>query len=455
MTASESQLLRMPPQNLDAEQSILGAVMLENDSIDLAIPIVQPDDFYREAHRKIYIAMMELAGRGEAIDLITVPDVLRKRDELEKVGGLSYISSLLGAVPNSANIRYHCNIVKEKSMLRQVITGCTGLITEAYEGADADHVISRAGEVLYAVSERHVRNGLIGPKQYTEEAWNSMEAAHDRKKPLTGLSTGLTELDAMTGGLQPGDLIIVAGRPSMGKTAIAVNNLAYTAAFMDKTPVNIYSLEMSRIQLVQRLLCSTGQVDSWKARNGLLNPAEWNFISTAAGKLAAGDLYIDDNSTRSPTDIMVSSRAFKRRHGLGLIVIDHLGFMRSGKKHEKRFEEVGNITKACKGIAKQLNVPVVLLCQLNRGLESRPDKTPMMTDLRESGDIEQDADVIMFLYREEYYKKCTCDKDGDCFCGRRGKAKLIVAKQRNGPTGEIDLLWQPRYAVFTDKAGVN
>ena len=451
MPVEESLLLRKPPQNLDAEQSILGAILLENTSIDKALELVMPDDFYKEAHRKIFLAMLELADHGEAIDLITLPETLRKKEELDKAGGLSYISGLLSSIPNAANIRYHCKIVREKSILRSLINSATSIVSRGYEDTkNVDEFLDDAEKTIFEIAEKKIKPSFFGIKTVIKDSFEMIERLYDRKEMITGVPTGFKELDEMTAGLQPSDLVIVAGRPSMGKTAFVLN-IAASVAIKDKLPVAIFSLEMSKEQLVLRMLSSEARIDGKKVRTGHLAQGDWNSLTTAAGELSEAAIFIDDSSGLNVLEMRAKARRLKREHGLGLVIIDYLQLMRGYGNVESRQQEISDISRSLKGLAKELNCPVIALSQLNRAVEMRTDRKPLLADLRESGAIEQDADVIMFIYREEFYKRCECLPDAPCICGRRGKATVSIGKQRNGPTGEINLTFISKYARFEDR----
>ena len=454
MSVEESLLLRKPPQNLDAEQSILGAILLENTSIDKALELVMPDDFYKESHRKIFLAMIELTDHGEAIDLITLPEALRKKEELEKAGGLSYISSLLSSVPNAANIHYHCKIIREKSILRSLINSATSIVSRGYEDTkNVDEFLDDAEKMVFEIAEKKIKPSFFGIKAIIKDSFEMIEALYNRKEMITGVPSGFKELDEITAGLQPSDLIIVAGRPSMGKTAFVLN-MASNVAIKNKIPVAIFSLEMSKEQLVMRMLSSEARIDGKKIRTGHLEQSDWNSLTTAAGELSEAPIFIDDSSGLNVLEMRAKARRLKREHGLGLVIVDYLQLMRGYGNSESRQQEISDISRSLKGLAKELACPVIALSQLNRAVETRTDRKPLLADLRESGAIEQDADVIMFIYREEFYNPCKCPKDGPCFpeCGRRGKATLSIGKQRNGPAGvDVNLTFISKYARFEDR----
>lgn len=452
MALEESILTRKPPQNVDAEQSVLGAILLENSAVDRAIELITPDDFYKESHRRIFLAMLGLTESGEAIDLITLPEALRKKDELDKVGGVAYITGLVNAVPNAANIRYHCKIVREKAILRHLINTATDIVTRGYEdNRDVDEFLDDAEKTIFEIAEKKIKPSFFTVKTVIKDSFEMIERLYDRKEMITGVPTGFKDLDEMTAGLQTSDLIIVAGRPSMGKTAFCLNIASHVAVKM-KLPVAIFSLEMSKEQLVLRMLSSEARIDGKKVRTGHLAQSDWNSLTAAAGELAEAPIFIDDSSGMNVLEMRAKARRLKRENGLGLVIIDYLQLMRGYGNAESRQQEISDISRSLKGLAKELGCPVIALSQLNRAVETRTDRKPLLADLRESGAIEQDADVIMFIYREEFYKKCECPPDGNCMCGRRGKATVSIGKQRNGPTGDFDLTFISKYARFEDRS---
>jgi replicative DNA helicase len=452
MAMEESILTRKPPQNIEAEQSVLGAILLENSAVDRAIELVTPDDFYKESHRRIFLAMIGLTESGEAIDLITLSDALRKKDELEKVGGVAYITSLVNAVPNAANIRYHSKIIREKAIIRNLINTATDIVTRGYEDRkDVDEFLDDAEKTIFEIAEKKIKPSFFPVKTVIKDSFEMIERLYDRKEMITGVPTGFRELDEITAGLQSSDLIIVAGRPSMGKTAFCLNIAAHVAITI-KLPVAIFSLEMSKEQLVLRMLSSEARIDGKKVRTGHLAQSDWNGLTAAAGELAEAPIFIDDSSGMNVLEMRAKARRLKREHGLGLVIIDYLQLMRGYGNTESRQQEISDISRSLKGLAKELGCPVIALSQLNRAVETRTDRKPLLADLRESGAIEQDADVIMFIYREEFYKRCECPPDGECMCGRRGKATVSIGKQRNGPTGDINLTFISKYARFEDRS---
>ncbi len=444
-------LHKLPPSNIEAEQSVLGAILLENNAIDRTIEFIVADDFYKEAHRRIYTAMLDLNESGEPIDVITLPAILKSREELDRVGGVSYIAALVNAIPNAANIRHHCKIVREKAILRNLINSASDLITKAYmEPENVDEFLDEAERVVFAIAEKKIKPSFFPIKEVIKDSFEMVEKLFDRKEMITGIPTGYKDLDEMTAGLQPSDLIIVAGRPSMGKTAFCLN-IASNAAIKSNLPVAIFSLEMSKEQLVIRMLASEARIDAKQLRTGHLAQSDWNKLTTGAGVLSEVKIYLDDSSALNVLELRAKARRLKREHGLGLIIIDYLQLMRGYGNTESRQQEISDISRSLKGLAKELSCPIIALSQLNRAIETRVDRKPLLADLRESGAIEQDADVIMFIYREEFYKRCECPMDGPCMCGRRGKATISIGKQRNGPTGDVNLTFVSKYARFEDR----
>lgn len=432
---------RLPPQNIEAEQSVLGAILLENDALPKALEIIEPDDFYKPSHRKIFLAMIELFEKNEAIDLITVSDLLRTKNELEEVGGVTYLSSLASAVPTAANIRYHSRIVKDKALLRNLATSATDILTKIYEGAfEPDEMVDYAERAIFDISERRTKTSFFTLKDVIKDSFHMIEHLYDKKEAITGIPSGFRDLDELTTGFQPGDLIIIGGRPSMGKTALSLNIAQYVGVEM-KEPVAIFSLEMSKEQLALRMLCSEAMVDSNNVRKGFIRKEDWQKLTAAAGRLAEAPIFIDDSSSTTVLEMRAKARRLKMEHGLSLVIVDYLQLMRTRGNFERREQEISDISRSLKALAKELKVPVIALSQLNRGVEQRHDKRPTLADLRESGAIEQDADVIIFLYRDEVY-----NKDNP---STKGKAEVIIAKQRNGPTDTVTLTFLSKCTRFT------
>ncbi len=437
---------KLPPQNIDAEMSILGGILLENEAVNRVLDILVPDDFYRESHRKIMRAMIELNDHREPCDLITLTTILKKRGELEEVGGGAYLATLVDFVPTAANIAYYARIVKEKAIARNLIRAATDIVTDGYdEQAEIEELLDKAQKTIFEISENRVKTPYFQLNAILKDTIKYIGDLYEKKEHTTGVPTGFLDLDDKTAGFQRSDLIIIAGRPSMGKTAFALNIAQYASIYAEpRCPVAIFSLEMSKEQLVTRLLCSESRVDASRLRTGHLLDGEWEKIMRGAEKLFEAELFIDDTPAISILEMRAKARRLKAEHNIGMVVVDYLQLMRGSGSPESRQQEISEISRSLKALAKELSVPVVALSQLNRGLESRTDKRPMMSDLRESGAIEQDADVIMFVYRDEVYNKDNPDV--------RGKAEIIIGKQRNGPIGTVNLTFLGEYTRFENYA---
>jgi len=441
---------RDPPFSLAAEVSVLGGLLLDPEAILRIEDVVDEGMFYREAHRTIYRTMRRLHELRTAIDVVTLGEQLRASGDLERAGGMPYLGELLDAVPTAANIQYHARIVRDKALLRRLIEASTRTIQDVYDPGDrtVEEVVDEAEQRIFKVAESHDRGGFVGIKDLLWETFENIERMQQSDGALTGIPTGFRVLDHMTTGLQKGDLIIVAARPSMGKTSWVLN-VAQSAAIEHQAPVAVFSLEMSKSQLVQRLLCSEARVDQQKLRSGRLSQSDYQRIAAAAGKLNNAPIWIDDSPGGTVLEMRAKARRLKAEGGLGLLVIDYLQLMGGGGRVESRQQEVSQISRGLKGLARELDVPVIALSQLSRGPEQRTDHRPQLSDLRDSGSIEQDADLVMFLYRPEYYSSDGRDGEGNSL---EGKAELIVSKQRNGPTGTVDLFFHKAYTRFDDVA---
>ena len=446
MNESNLSLDKLPPQNLEAEQSVLGAVLLDNNALYTAFELITQDDFYKDSNRKIFVAMTELLEKNEPIDIITLAEHLRNKGDLDTVGGTQYLTSLVSAIPTSANVRFHSKIVREKSMVRGLLRSVTDIARNVYEtDQDAEELIDYAEKTIFDLSEKRISPSFSVLKDVIKDSFQMIEQLYDKKETVTGVPTGFKGLDELTTGLQNSDLIIIGGRPSMGKTAFSLNIAQHVGVNM-KEPVAVFSLEMSKEQLAFRMLCSEAMVNSNDIRKGFIKKDDWHKLTSAAGRLADSPIYIDDSSAISVLEMRAKARRLKVEHGLSLIIVDYLQLMRGRGNAERREQEISEISRSLKGLAKELRVPVIALSQLNRGVETRTGtKKPTLADLRESGAIEQDADVIIFLYRDEVYNK---DKDEN-----KGKAEIIVSKQRNGPTGEITLSFLSHCTRFMDYSG--
>jgi replicative DNA helicase len=436
---------RLPPQNLEAETSVLGAVLLENEALNRVLEILKEDDFYRNAHRRIFSAILHLYEHSEPVDLITLSEVLKTRGELDDVGGVEYLNSLVNCVPTAANISYYAKIIKEKALLRKLINRTTEIVSQSYSiSGDVDEFIDQAERTIFEISEDRVRPSFYPIKDLIKSSFKTIERLYEKRQLITGVPTGFQRLDELTSGLQPSDLIIIAGRPSMGKTALALN-IAQNASVQAAIPAAIFSLEMSKEQLALRMLCSEAKVDAHRLRGGFLSESDWPKLTRAAGSLSEAPLFIDDTPGLSALEMRAKTRRLKIEHNLGLVIVDYLQLMRGRARADSREQEISDISRSLKALAKELSIPVIALSQLNRRVEERGDKRPQLSDLRESGAIEQDADVILFLYREEVYNKSE---------ENRGKAELIIGKQRNGPTDKVDLAFLDKYTRFENLSGL-
>jgi replicative DNA helicase len=431
---------RVPPQNLEAEQAVLGAVLLESDALITAMERLRTEDFYSVAHQRIFDSIVALNEDNEPLDLITLTARLRDQEQLEEIGGVSYLAKLIGSVPTAANVEYYAQIVEEKSMLRRLIRTATQIVSSGYaEGDEVGALLNDAEQRIMELSNRRAAHGFISIRDVLMDVFERVEHLYNHKGGVTGISSGFPDLDKMTSGFQRSDLIIVAARPSVGKTAFALN-IAQNAAVRSGETVAIFSLEMSASQLVQRMICAESNVDAGRMRTGYLEGDDWEKLSMAIGSLSEAQVYIDDTPGITVADIRAKCRRLKKEKGLGMIVIDYLQLIQGrGKAGENRQQEVSDISRTLKQIARELEVPVIALSQLSRGVEQRQDKRPMMSDLRESGSIEQDADIVSFLYRDDYYDKET---------EKKNIIEIIIAKQRNGPVGTVELVFLKNYNKF-------
>ncbi|MBV9307793.1 MAG: replicative DNA helicase [Acidobacteriaceae bacterium] len=440
-------LKRVPPQNIEAEQSVLGAILLDNEAVNQALEILSVEDFYREAHREIFRAMVTLTDRNQPVDAITLTDSLRTAGVLEAIGGVGYIAELAACVPTAANVTHYARIVRERAVLRSLASVSTEIAAGAYDApANVDEYLDEAEHKIFEISERRIRQSFHGMPELTRESLKLIERLYEKKELVTGVPTGFLDLDRLTAGLQPSDLVIIAARPSMGKTALALNIAAHAATECEpRVGVALFSLEMAKEQLVLRMLCSEGHVDSSKARAGYLGERDFPKLAQAAARLSEAPIFIDDSSDTSPIVLKAKCRRLMRERNanLGLIIIDYMQLMRSARPGESREKEIAEISRSLKSLAKELKVPVIALSQLNRQVETRPDRRPLLADLRESGAIEQDADVIAFIYRDEMYHRDSKEP---------GVAEIIIAKQRNGPTGTAKLTYLSQYTRFENYA---
>lgn len=441
----DASLHKLPPQNLEAEQSVLGGILLDNQALNTVLEALTPADFYSDAHRKIFKAIIDLSERSEPCDLITLSNILKDQKRIDQVGGTAYLASLVDNVASAANISYYVKIIKEKSVLRRLIGSATEILNKSYDaGMDVDDILDEAEHAIFEISENKIRPAFHPIREIIRESFKTIERLYDKKELITGVATGFERLDELTSGLQNSDLIIIAGRPSMGKTAFALN-IAQYAALEAGVPVAIFSLEMAREQLATRMLSAEARVDSQRLRKGFLGETDWPKLTTAAGRLSDAPIYIDDTPAITVMEMKAKSRRLKADAGLGLVVLDYLQLMRGSSFKDSREQEISEISRSLKALAKELSLPVIALSQLNRKVEDRTNRRPQMADLRESGAIEQDADVIAFIYRDEVYNRSDDNPE-------KGMAEIIIGKQRNGPTGIVKLAFQEKYTRFENLA---
>lgn len=438
--------MRVPPHSTDAEQAVIGGLMLDNSSWDQIADRISSHDFYRHDHKLIFSAIAALNDAGKPCDAVTIGEWLESKGQLEEAGGLAYLGALAKDSPGAVNLKHYADIVREKSVMRQLISTGNDITTSAYapEGRDAAALIEFAEQRVFEIAEKGSRaqKGFLGIKHLLKSAVDRIDQLFQSGGNITGIPTGIDAFDAKTAGLQKGDLIIVAGRPSMGKTSFAMN-LAEHAAIREKTPTAVFSMEMSGEQLALRMISSLGRIDQSKVRTGKLDDEDWPRITSAITLMSEAPIFIDDTPALSPSEMRARARRLKREHGLGLIVVDYLQLMQIAGNKENRATEISEISRGLKAMAKELDVPVIALSQLNRNLEQRPDKRPVMSDLRESGSIEQDADIIVFIYRDEVYNENSPEA---------GTAEVIIGKHRNGPTGKVRTAFLGRFTRFENLA---
>ena len=435
---------KLLPQNIEAECGVLGSIIIDPEAIVQVADFLFPDDFYRDAHRTIYEVILQLYEQREAADFITICDELERRNKLEDVGGASYITSLINQVPTSGNVEFYGHIVERNSILRRLIHAAGQIAAIAYEENDADVALDKAEQLIFNISQRHARSDFSLLRDLLSEYMNKLDQLHERRGTIVGVPTGFTDLDRLTGGLQKSDLIILAARPAVGKTSLALS-LAHNTAIKHQRSVAIFSLEMSKEQLVQRLLSMDAGVDQQRLRTGWIEDDEWERITYSMGTLSEANIWIDDTAGISSIEMRSKARRLQAEHGIDLIIVDYLQLMQSvsggGKRNENRVQEISEISRNLKGLARELNMPVLALAQLSRAVESRQSKVPQLSDLRESGSIEQDSDIVMFIYRDDVYNPES---------ERKNIADIIVAKHRNGPVGEISLYFQASQTRFRD-----
>jgi replicative DNA helicase len=431
---------RIPPQAIDAEVAVIGAMLLDTAAVGAVSEILEESAFYKGAHKRIFRAIIDLFSKEEAVDLVTVTQELKRQKVLDDVGGAAYLSQVLGSVATTANVRHHAKIVLEKAILRRLINVATEVVQEAYDaGGDAAEILDRAEHVIFEIAQARVHRDFVPMREILKHSFEVIQELYDKKQHVTGIASGFDDLDSMTSGFQKADLVVIAGRPSMGKTAFALNVAAH-ASIDGNTPTAIFSLEMGKEQLVQRMLCCEARVDAHKLRTGYLADKHWSNLTTAAGLLSESAIYIDDTPSMNVLEMRSKARRLKAEADVGLVIVDYLQLMRGLGRPENRQQEISEISRSLKALAKELNVPVLALSQLSRAVESRGgDRRPILSDLRESGAIEQDADVVMFIYRAEQYERTPENV---------GRAEVIIGKQRNGPTGTVHLAFQSECTRF-------
>ncbi len=434
---------KVPPHDPEAEQAVLSSILMDKEAIITASEILKPEDFYNPANQAVFEAARELFAKNIPIDAITIKDKLIEKGVFEEIGGLPYIASITSASANSVNIKHYADIVEGKSILRSLISASSEISGHSYKSdEDVNQILDLAEKSIFDISQKRHTGSAVHISDITVSVFEKIEEAYANGKKITGIPTGFMDFDFKTAGLQPSDLILIAARPSMGKTALALN-IVQNAAIRQGIPVAVFSLEMSSNQLVNRILCSEAMVDAQKVKTGNLTEDDWPKLIEAMGPISEAPIYIDDTPGITPMELRAKCRRLKIEHGIGLVVIDYLQLMSSDSGRDSRQQEISEISRSLKAIAREMDVPVIALSQLSRACEQRSDKRPMLSDLRESGAIEQDADIVAFLYREEYYFPDT---------EKKNQAELIIAKQRNGPTGTVDLMWLNQYTKFTSKA---
>lgn len=441
MFSMEQALGRIPPQNIEAEQSVIGSMILDKDAIATVSEIITGEDFYRNDHREIFEAIIDIYDQSKPVDIVTLVERLKQRDTLDAVGGVEYITYVATGVPTTANVKYYTQIVEEKSMLRKLIRSANEIMNMGYEASDeVSNIMDSAEKQIFDLMQKKESKGVHAIREVLVETINKIEESYKNKGKILGVASGFSDLDRKTSGFQPSDLVIIAARPAMGKTSFVLN-IAEHAALHAKVPVAIFSLEMSKEQLVNRMLCSEALVDSQKVKTGMLDDDDWQKIARSVGPLSEAPIYIDDTAGISIMEIRAKCRRLKMKKNIGLVIIDYLQLMQGRGKTENRQQEISDISRSLKILAKEINVPIIALSQLSRSAETRTDHRPMLSDLRESGAIEQDADMVMFLYREDYYKPDT---------DKKNVAEVIIAKNRNGSTGSVDLVWMGQFTKFGD-----
>ncbi|MEW6607620.1 MAG: replicative DNA helicase [bacterium] len=445
MSLPEAIAEKIQPQSIEAEVSVIGAMLMDKDAICKAVEVLSEDAFYKTTHRKIYSAILDLFERNEPVDLVTLTNELKRKGELGNVGGPLYLTTILNSVPTAANVEYYIRIVNEKAVIRGLIAAATEIVSMAYQQTeDVSQMLDNAEQLIFNIVQRKISRDFVHIGEMLHDSFEMIENLYAKKTYVTGIPTGFVDLDILTSGFHPSDLIIIAGRPSMGKSSLALN-IAQYASTREKIPVGIFSLEMSKEQLVQRTLCSEARVDAQKLKTGYLGEADWPKLTTAAGILADAPLYIDDTPAIPILEIRAKARRLKAKYNIGLILVDYLQLVQGRMQIDNRQQEISEISRSLKSLARELNIPIIALSQLSREVEKRGDRKPQLSDLRESGAIEQDADVVAFVYREEYYKPTPENE---------GIAEVIIGKQRNGPIGTVKLAFIKKYTRFENLAKV-
>jgi replicative DNA helicase len=433
---------KLPPQNLSAEQSVLGAMLIDKNATVKVIEILTPESFYRDAHRYIYESIQRLFELGEPVDSVTVSELLRKNGKLDAVGGSVYIADLINSVPTSANVEHYAKIVEEKAILRKLIETGTNIVSEAFDEPDnVDEVLDNAEKNIFEIAMKRAREGFFKLDTVLKKVLDRIDSLYDKKEHITGVPTGYQDLDNITAGFQNADLIIIAARPSVGKTALALN-IAQNAAIKFNIPVAIFSLEMSKEQLAQRMLCSEAEIDAHRLKTATLPDAGWKRLTKALSKLSDAKIFIDDTSSLTAIEIRAKARRMKAERGLGMVIIDYMQLMSGKGRSDNRVQEISEIARSLKTLARELDIPVIALSQLSRAVEQRPDRIPRLSDLRESGEIEQTADLVLFIHRDDYYNPAS---------EKANVAEIIIAKQRNGPVGSVELVFRKELAKFYSK----
>jgi replicative DNA helicase len=439
---------RTLPHNLEAEKSVLGAILMHNEAFNYAAELIDSKDFFRDAHRRIFDKMVALSERNDAIDLVTLKEELARSNELDEVGGPAYIASLADGVPRSANVEHYARIVKEKATLRSLIQSANRILSDAYRAEeDADLILDGAEKAIFEIAEDRIREGFVPLRDLVQSSFATIERLQQHKGLVTGVPTGFVDLDELTSGLQPSDLVLVAARPSMGKTSFALNIAQHVGTQTDMT-VGIFSLEMSKEQLFMRMLTAEARIDAHRFRSGYLNEKDYGRLSHALGTLAEARVFIDDSASLGVLEMRAKARRLQAEHGLHLLIVDYIQLMQGRGRFENRQTEIASISRSLKGLAKELRIPIVALSQLSRAPETRSDHRPQLSDLRESGALEQDADVVMFIFREEQYR----DADGQPNQAAEGVAEIIIGKQRNGPVGTAKLAFIKEHTRFENLA---